>query len=112
MTNDHDDRDERVLKALLAKASRPALPDGIEDRLMRRIGADPAGNVVAFPSRRKPLALWLGLPLAASLAAGIFLGSQKSFDQLMQGFDSASGLDVELPTGLEDQDDDSMDDLT
>jgi hypothetical protein len=111
--NPQDEKDEKVLKALLARASKPRLPAGMEERLMKKVASvHQENNVVSFTSRRKLAGLWVGLSLAASLAAGIFLGTQQSFDNVMTGFDSAAGLDVELPTGLDDQDDDAMDDLT
>lgn len=108
-----DERDEKILKALLARASKPPLPDGMEERLMKRIAAvSQESNVVSLAPRRRLSVLWIGLPLAASLAAGIFLGSQQSFDGVLTGYDSASGLDVELPASIDDQDDDAMDDVT
>jgi hypothetical protein len=101
-----DERDEKVLKALLARADTPSLPAGAAERLMKAVTSTPQEtNVIAFhPLRRSPL-IWAGLALAASLAAGIVLGSQQSFDSLLPGFDSAFGLDIEVPSGLDVQDD-------
>jgi anti-sigma factor RsiW len=100
-----EEKSERVLKALLSRASPPQLPEGAEERLMRIVRQTQQENkVVALPRRRANALLWLGLPLAAALAAGIYVGSLQSFDRLVTGLEQA-GLDIALPSGLEDEDD-------
>jgi hypothetical protein len=106
-----EEKSERVLKALLTRASPPEMRVGAEDRLMRIIRQTAQEtNVVALPRRRANLMLWLGLPLAAALAAGIYIGSLQSFDRLVTGLEQA-GLDIALPSGLEDEDD-GLEDVT
>jgi hypothetical protein len=64
------------LDRLLQHASTPLPRDDFEARLLANLNreADPS-NVIAFPKRKKP-SLWLaGLPLAASLVLGVWLGT-------------------------------------
>jgi hypothetical protein len=86
-----DRMSDQDLNQLLARASTPVVPRGAEDRLMDRLIVQQkpqaaVGNVVAFTPRSKPGApgaseprsaiAWLaGLPLAASLAFGLWLGA-------------------------------------
>lgn len=67
------------LDRLLAVATRPSLPEGAMARLNARIAQESgAGNVVALQRKAPPQGSrlgWLaGLPLAASLALGLYLG--------------------------------------
>jgi hypothetical protein len=111
--NSWTEKDEKALRALLARASPPELPQDAERRLMATVASVPqTGNVVSLADRRKPARmLWVGLPLAASVALGIFLGTQQMMDTLLPSFGSA-GLNIELPSVLDDQDDGSLDDLS
>ncbi len=81
----------RAIDAMLSLATVPEAPDGAMTRLMDRIGTEPqAARVIAFQPRvRRPSVMRYAaaLPLAASLALGIYLGAQ--------GF-----LDFMLPTAL------------
>ena len=90
------------LDALLRQSAQPALPRGFADRLQAKLEQPVASNVVAFPSRKpppaKPAAVWLSaIPLAASLAIGLYLGAQGSFPS------SFSGLDTSLVSDATDQ---------
>ena len=67
-------RDEE-LDRLLAMATMPVVPTGFEERLLARVIKPVANNILAFPQRKKPSAWIFGLPLAASLAVGIWLGA-------------------------------------
>jgi hypothetical protein len=55
-------------------------------------------SIVSFPQRRKPTAWLIGLPLAASLMLGVWLGSQTEFSlgaitSVAVADDSASNVD-------------------
>jgi hypothetical protein len=71
---------DNELELILKAARQPDLPKGFAERLQAKLDANAPTNVIAFPSR-KPEAqqsrrIWLSaIPLAASLAAGIYLGA-------------------------------------
>ncbi len=83
--------DARAIDRVLAQASMPELPVGAMDRLMAKLddaAPAPESNVVLFrpavqgPRRR----IWryaAALPLAASLALGLYLGSRGTLDTLL-----------------------------
>lgn len=73
---------------MLAHASAPHLPEGAMDRLMARIAAEPQqAQVVLFAPRAQPRrAAWrfaAAVPLAASLALGVWLGANGKMDFMM-----------------------------
>ena len=89
MEQDHnrsDERDEdRELTAVLGHASTPGLPAGAMDRLAARIAGEPQEpRVISFaPRPRATLSLWryaAAVPLAASLALGVWLGANGTMD--------------------------------
>ena len=70
-----------ALDKLLKRATDPAVPEGAEARLMLAIqSVGQQSNVVPFQSRAKLQSWAIGLPLAAALALGIYLGSLDTFD--------------------------------
>ncbi len=78
MTNIYDQKTDEALDAILKQASKPVLPQGFEARMLKRLEEPVVSNVIAFPTRTKPVRAnpWLiGVPLAASLLIGISLGS-------------------------------------
>ncbi len=79
--------DARAIDRLLSLASVPDVPDGAAARLMQRIAAEPQGaEIIAFRPRAKPWSIMryvAALPLAASLALGIYLGAQGSLDFML-----------------------------
>lgn len=89
---------------ILDFASKPAVPVGAANRLLERLPGSTSAGVIAFPSRPPNGARFFryaSLPLAASLALGVYLGAQGS-------------LDIALPsaiTGVVAQGDDASDDL-
>lgn len=88
MEQDNDRSEHREASAVLGHASRPALPAGAMDRLMARIADEPQqANVIAFAPRPQPRrAAWrlaAAVPLAASLALGIWLGANGKMDFMM-----------------------------
>ncbi len=114
-TKDGKDMEEQALHALLARASRPEPPQGAQGRLMARItpqAARPAAAAV-IPFQAPKARPWvglvgLGLPLAASLLLGIFIGNESLLDQYLPesvaALVSDDGLSVDLPLGLDDAD--------
>jgi hypothetical protein len=95
-----DDGDE--VGKVLRLASRPGLPEGASARLLARIAAEPqVARPIALPVRgpirRSPLRYAAALPLAASLALGVYLGAQGSLDFMLPSAitgDVAQGEDV------------------
>lgn len=96
---------------LLDLATRPALPPGAESRLMQHIAASP-GRAPVVVLRPAPLKLrrtlqWLAaLPLAASLALGVYLGAEGSLDAFLPSAITGSLASAEDDagdlTGLDD----------
>lgn len=80
-----DDEISRVL----GLASDPHLPDGATQRLLARLQAEPQGGPSVIPFRPRPrrmgdvLRYASALPLAASLALGIWLGAKGTLDPLL-----------------------------
>jgi len=98
---------DTALERLLKRATDPAIPEGAEARLMTAIqAAEQQSNVVKFQSRPKIQRWAVGLPLAASLALGIYLGSGDTFDAYfpdsITGEAAADLSDSVSPTGLDD----------
>ena len=79
-----EQRIESEADRLLALATIPDLPAGAIERLMARIDTARAGNVVlvrpAAPRRTALFRYMAALPLAASLALGVYLGAQGTLD--------------------------------
>jgi hypothetical protein len=73
---------------VLRLASGPSVPAGAMERLMARVAAEPqAARVITMPRRaavrRSPLRYAAALPLAASLALGIYLGARGTLDFML-----------------------------
>lgn len=88
MEQDNNRSDDRALDAVLAHATVPQLPAGAMDRLMARIATEPQqARVIPFASRsaaRRPFWRYAAaVPLAASLALGVWLGANGKMDFLM-----------------------------
>jgi Heavy-metal resistance len=79
MTNEDRELSDRELDTLLAHASTPPVPLGAKSRLMTKAHAQTAfvaGEARLAHSHSYSRLAWLsGLPLAASLALGIYLGA-------------------------------------
>ena len=72
---------DQALEKLLKRATDPAIPEGAQARLMAAIrAAEQHSNVVPFQPRAGLQRWAVGLPLAASLALGIYVGSQGLLD--------------------------------
>lgn len=80
-------QDMTEIDAVLGLASRPQPPAGAMDRLMARIAEAPQEpRVLAFTPRPQRGSVWrlaAALPLAASLALGVYLGAEGKMDFLM-----------------------------
>jgi hypothetical protein len=107
---DRHEMTDHELDRVLAGARKPQLPDGFAERLQARLEQPEKSNVVAFPqaqaaapSRRR---VWLSaLPLAASLAIGIYLGAAGGLPDSLNLFGStatADATDTLLGVGIED----------
>jgi hypothetical protein len=94
-----DKTTQEQLDRMLAAATNPELPAGAIERLLARI--EDEVRIVAMPVRRAAPRAVLGwgtaLPLAASLALGIYLGAMGSLDRFLP--ESVTG---ELAAGDDD----------
>ncbi len=99
------------LDRLLAAARQPELPTGFAQRLQAKLQVEAPNNVVAFPVRNSSAPqparrLWLSaIPLAASLAVGIYVGAMGNLSDVFSGLDSifvATADDSNLELGIED----------
>lgn len=92
---------------VLALATTPRLPHGATDRLMQSLGTPAAAEVIMFrakPHKHGVLARYAAtLPLAASLALGIYLGTQGLLDSFLPSTLTGDVAGITL--------DDSIDDL-
>jgi hypothetical protein len=95
MARNSDELNDRELNQLLKFASQPKPSADFEARLMQKIESDiPTSNVIAFPQRGKT-SLWLaGLPLAASLLIGIWLGANGSVSDFLPSGNEDSSLNI------------------
>lgn len=79
--------DARAIDRILDFASEPVMPDGATSRLLQRLEERPAAEVVPFRPRnaQRPgfIRYAAALPLAASLALGIYLGAMGTLDALL-----------------------------
>ena len=98
------------LDKILKSARQPELPKGFADRLQAKLEAEPRSNVFAFPLRRAQAAqirrIWLGaIPLVASLAAGLYIGTLDSIPASLAALESTLVTDATEQTigsGFED----------
>ncbi len=97
---------DAALAKLLKRATDPAVPEGAEARLMLAIqSAGQQSNVVPFQPRPRMQGWTIGLPLAAALALGIYLGSKDTFDAYLPEAitDGVADMSDSMPsTGLDD----------
>ena len=111
MKTPHDEMTDLELDKLLSLASKPPRHSAAAEALVAKIATSaptsPGSNVVNFPPRQKPQGIipWLAaLPLAASLAAGIWLGAagqgtgylfntSEDLTTVSDNFDASTGID-------------------
>ncbi len=75
MSKDQELMSDVDLDRLLALATTPKLDAAFESQLLAKINQTPINNVVPFPPRGRTKSWLVGLPLAASLALGLWLGA-------------------------------------
>ena len=107
MENSDNNQTDKALEKLLKRATDPAIPEGAEARLMAAIqSVEPQSNVVSFRPNPRFQRWAVGLPLAASLVLGIYLGSKGTLDNYMPdsivGETLADTSDPGPGTGLDD----------
>jgi hypothetical protein len=91
------------LDRLLALATTPNPAHDFESRLLAKLNQASANNLVSFPQRNRAKGLIVGLPLAASLAFGLWLGaSGTSLNILPIGSTEVATTDVGSATGFDD----------
>ena len=119
MTHDDELMSDRDLDILLSHASTPGLPLGAKARLLAKLEEQKAmSNVVPLrevETQRSRLGWLAGLPLAASLAFGIYLGSAGSLESILPtaAYELIAGVNIDAPvTGIEDVESLSEDDLS
>jgi hypothetical protein len=81
------------LDQLLAHASQPIAPKNFEQDVLAKLG----NTVVAFPQKKKASLFLIGLPLAASLALGLWLGSAGTIDSFIPQFGSTIATNDAAP---------------
>ncbi len=122
MTNKIELPDD-VLNELLARASKPKLQPGFEARFADRLARDGGADIIAFPSKfakpqGKASPWFFGVPVAASLFLGVFMGAQGvTLNSVSQSVgiiatDELADLDVAIPTGFEEAELAAEEDLT
>jgi hypothetical protein len=99
------------LDKLLGAIKQPALPTGFAERLQAKLQVEKPSNVIAFPQKREKSATsqrgyWLSaIPLAASLALGIYVGAMGNLPDVFSGLDTvvaSAADDTGLDLGIED----------
>jgi hypothetical protein len=99
---DQNQEDEALAK-LLKRASDPQIPQGAEARLMDAIRAtQQQSNVVRFQPRSRSGNWLIGLPLAASLLLGIYLGTKDTFDSYLPDSITVGASDSDVSSGFDD----------
>ena len=102
-----DARMDADLDRLLKSATDPVVPNGAEARLMAAVRAQALPSNVVYLRPRRAFNHWaIGLPLAASLLLGIYLGTHDSIDSYLPdsvtGAAIAGATDADVSTGLDD----------
>lgn len=108
---------DAALDKLLKRATGPAIPEGAEARLMTAIQeTEQHLNIVQLQPRPRFQRWAVGLPLAASLVLGIYLGARGTLDNYMPdsiiGETLADTVDSEPTSGLDDAESYAEGDLT
>jgi hypothetical protein len=90
---------DHELDKLLNLASTPKPTKGFEQRLLEKIEAQ--SNIIVFPKRKTASPWLIGLPLAASLAVGIWLGATNTLPTASTLMVSQS-TDISTNSGFDD----------
>jgi hypothetical protein len=91
---------DNELDKLLIAATNPQLPENFDTRLLAKL--HPANNVVNFPSGKTKLNWLLAMPLAASLAIGIWIGATDTIASTWFGSSEIAINDTIDATGFDD----------
>jgi hypothetical protein len=110
MTGKLRDLSDLELDKLLARASTPQLPADFEAGLARRVAANAANNVIAFPRRQVPMSSTsfrfpMAAALAASLALGLWFGGSAQTSGLLESLTETAMLGAGqdfAPAGLDE----------
>jgi hypothetical protein len=94
--NDHE------LDQLLAKATHPQPQSGFHNRLLQRLEEQQGNKVIAFPVKKQKAAWLIGLPLAASLVLGLWLGASGRLTNIIPLTTSEVASVDTSTTGFED----------
>jgi hypothetical protein len=101
---------DQELDLLLATTQAPQLPAGFANRLQAKLQLERPSNVVAFPQKfvapQQRRRIWLSaIPLAASLAVGIYLGAVGTLPDSLSGLEGSlisDATDSLFGVGIED----------
>ncbi len=99
--------DDPTLDQILGLASKPVLSPDFENSVMKMIVGEKraTAEIVAFPTASKPSGWLVGLPLAACLVLGIWLGASGDFSDVLTtsaANTSMASADQLSPSGVED----------
>lgn len=103
----NDELDDQSLNQILDLASKPELTSDFEARVMAKLGAQAkvSAQVIAFPRRKSPTAWVLGVPLAACLVLGVWLGASGDFVDVLPTSSTSAAVasaDQLSPSGVDD----------
>ncbi len=116
-TTDNNEMDDQTLDRILGLATAPDLSSGFENRVMAELDLQKgtSAKIIAFPKRKSP-SLWLmGVPLAACLVLGVFLGASGQFSDVLPGASSATvtaSAEPLSPSGVDEVENLSAGDLS
>ena len=105
--NDKDGMDDQSLDQILGLATEPVLSSGFEERLLAKLAEQvkPMAQVIVFPRRKSPGAWLMGLPLAACLVLGVWLGANGDLSDLLPtsvATTTMAAADLLSPSGVDD----------
>jgi hypothetical protein len=107
---DKNQMTDHELDQLLAAAQQPKLPNGFAERLQAKLNVESQSNVIAFPQKHVASSprrrIWLSaIPLAASLAIGIYVGAMGTLPESLSGLEGtliSEASENLLGIGIED----------
>jgi hypothetical protein len=99
--------DDQSLDQILELASKPELSADFESRLMAMVAGQTrhTAEIVAFPRRQGPRTWLVGLPLAACLMLGVWLGADGQLSDILPVSSASTATafaDQLSPSGVDD----------
>jgi hypothetical protein len=99
--------DDQSLNQILGLASKPELSADFEKRVMAAVAGQKRHSceIVAFPRRPAPRTWIVGLPLAACLMVGVWLGANGQFSDILPVSSTTTTMasaDQLSPSGVDD----------